>query len=83
MVEAAAARIVCIGVERPRETLPRVARGETENPLRAGAAREQRRFDQPLEIDRDIVPRAAQLANHAGQGHAFVGPAPAARLIVG
>ena len=49
------------GIERTRGLLAQVPDRESDDPRRARRARENGRLHQPLEIDRDVVRRAAQL----------------------
>jgi hypothetical protein len=63
IVDPAAARIVDVGVERPRQALPEIRRREADHPRRPRTSGEQRRLEKALQIDRHVVPRSAQLAN--------------------
>ena len=60
-----AAGIVNVGVEESRQPFPRVAGVETDHLRRARQPRDDGGFDQPLQIDRDIVAGVADAANGA------------------
>ncbi len=70
-----AVRIVHVGVQPPRQRLAQVSGGEADHAQGAGSARRERRLDQSLEIDRDVVVRPPQLANRGDERQAGAGAA--------
>ena len=68
--------IVHLGVERPRQPLAQVPRRKADHARGAGrCARRTADFTQPLQIERDVVPAAAQLANRGEERRAASGAA--------
>ena len=70
IVDAAPARVERFGIEQPREPLACVARREADDARGAGASRQERRLDQALKIDRDVVAGAPQLVDRADERRA-------------
>jgi hypothetical protein len=77
-VHPLAPRVVNVGVEGARQRLPGVFAVEPEHARRPGQPRHDRRLQQSLEIDCDIVAAPPQLPDRRQQG----GPAPARLPIV-
>jgi hypothetical protein len=75
IVHPSAPGIPRLGVEERREALARIGRGEANDPRRARDPRQQRRLQQPLQIDGDIVVRPAHLADRRGHRHSVRGAA--------
>ena len=63
IVHPSAARVVHVGIERPRHPLAKIGRREADDPRRAREPGENRRLEQPLKIEDDVVARPPKLAN--------------------